>query len=422
MSEPQFTLSDLDFQLESLSFADISPAEFENLIFHLVDEMGFSNLVWRKGGEGNSATDGGRDLEATFWRIEPVTSHEMKFWYEVKYRTNQLERSQVQKAILDASASQNIDCLVIVTNSTVSNPCLDWIRDFQRKQARPVIAVWQGHDLELILRKNPRTLARFIPTALAFSGRCKVIESRFLNLFLLPSVDELVDLWQQRDSIKSKSFLLLAAALSEAAYGRLEIRPWGMNFSNDVLIETFATGMVNVYPLIHRISTLDRSQEPLIDGLAYLLACVLVRVGPEEATEVLFEPEQYFDKEPLPDEHNFNRLKPVLATLNDQLAMHCSAANSCSKLYHRDPDHETAFFAQFSHRKTKKEDRFLVLSSHNNDCELGLVAKGDFCPLPDVLPEQISRDYVAAKLTFAASVLRQRVAEFEAKAKAEGAP
>ena len=415
MSEPQFTLSDLDFQLESLNFSDLSPSAFENLVFHLVAEMGFSNLVWRKGGEGNSATDGGRDLEATYWRVEPVGSHEMLYWYEVKYRTGQLERSKVQKAVLDASASSSIDCLVIVTNSTISNPCLDWIREHQTKHPRPVVSVWQGHDLELILRKNPRTLARYIPTALAFSGRCKVIKSRFLNLFLLPSVDELVDLWQHKDSINAESFLLLSAAVSEAAYGNLTERPWGMEFSLEVLIATAATGMANVYPLIHRINTLNRSQTPLIEGLTYLLSCVLVRVGPEEATKVLFEPEHYFGEESLPDELNTDRLKPILATLNDQLAMYCSAANYCTKLHHRDPEHETDFFAQFSTIRPKKDDRFLILSSQKDDCELGLVARDAFCPLPDDLPERPSREYIAEKLRFAASVLRQRVAEIEAK-------
>ena len=220
MNDVEFTLTDLDFQLESLNFSDLSPSEFENLVFHLIDEMGFSNLTWRKGGEGNSATDGGRDLEATYWRVEPVESAELTYWYEVKHRSGQLERSQVQKAVLDASAEASLDHLVVVTNSTVSNPCLDWVRDFQSKHPRPSISIWQGHDLEVLARKNPRTLARFIPTALSFSGRCKVIRSRFSNLFLLPSVDELTELWENRESIDDR-FLLLAAVLSESAYGDL---------------------------------------------------------------------------------------------------------------------------------------------------------------------------------------------------------
>ena len=57
-------LTDTDFLQHSLDFSDITPEDFENLVFHLLDEMGFSNIQWRKGGPGNSATDGGRDLEA----------------------------------------------------------------------------------------------------------------------------------------------------------------------------------------------------------------------------------------------------------------------------------------------------------------------------------------------------------------------
>jgi hypothetical protein len=38
--------------------------------------------------------------------------------------------------------------------------CLDWIRG-QRSPKDIRVTVWQRHDLELMLRKNPRTLAEF---------------------------------------------------------------------------------------------------------------------------------------------------------------------------------------------------------------------------------------------------------------------
>lgn len=127
MTDISFTLTDIDFLQERLDFSEINAVDFENLIFHLLDEMGFSNLTWRKGGEGNSATDGGRDLEATFWTVLPALSKEEKYWFEVKHRANQLEKSQVQSAVLNASGNNSKDNIVIVTNKTVSNPTLPWI-------------------------------------------------------------------------------------------------------------------------------------------------------------------------------------------------------------------------------------------------------------------------------------------------------
>lgn len=97
MADLPVTLTNIDFIQESLDFSKVSPTDFENLIFHLLDEMGFSNIVWRKGGEGNSATDGGRDLEATFWTVLPTVSKEQSFWFEVKYRTHHLEKTKFKK-------------------------------------------------------------------------------------------------------------------------------------------------------------------------------------------------------------------------------------------------------------------------------------------------------------------------------------
>ena len=111
-------LIDTDFHQENLDFSQITPEDFENLVFHLLDEMGFSNLNWRKGGEGNSATDGGRDLEATYWSVRPAESLEEKYWFEVKHRSKQLEKIQVQKTVLNASGNNRKDNVVIITNKT----------------------------------------------------------------------------------------------------------------------------------------------------------------------------------------------------------------------------------------------------------------------------------------------------------------
>jgi len=142
-------LTDSDFLQGGLDFSDITPEDFENLVFQLLEEMGFSNIQWRKGGPGNSATDGGRDLEATFWSIQPAGSHELTYWIEVKYRTNSLERVQVQATINNAAADVTLDNLIIVTNSTITNPTLDWISTFQSGHQRPRISTWQGHDLDV---------------------------------------------------------------------------------------------------------------------------------------------------------------------------------------------------------------------------------------------------------------------------------
>ena len=245
MTDISVTLSDIDFLQERLDFSEISPTDFEKLVFHLIDEMGFSNIQWRKGGAGNSATDGGRDLEATFWTVKPSGSKEEKYWFEVKHRKNQLEKMQVQNTVINAAGDKAKDNVLIITNSTISNPTLDWVNNFQAVNPTPSIAIWQGHDLELILRKNPRTLAKFLPSSLAFSGRCKVIESKFWNLMQLPAGGELDELWDRRHEYSDNFDVTLIAILAEVSYGDLSDHQWGLDLDKYRLFSVAVTGILN---------------------------------------------------------------------------------------------------------------------------------------------------------------------------------
>ena len=99
----------------SIYWNTLTPSDFEKLIFFLLDDMGFKNLEWRKGGEGISATDGGRDLEAAYARIGPddtLTFEE--WWIEVKYRSQTLQPHTVQRAVLNAAGRPAVDVFAIV--------------------------------------------------------------------------------------------------------------------------------------------------------------------------------------------------------------------------------------------------------------------------------------------------------------------
>lgn len=414
MTEVPFNLTDVDFIQEGLDFSEIDPVQFENLVFHLIDEMGFSNIQWRKGGEGNSATDGGRDLEATFWSVQPAASYEHKYWFEVKHRTGQLEKSQVQNTVLNASGHGKTDNLVIVTNKTISNPTLDWIKEVQLKREAPSITVWQGHDLEILLRKNPRTLFRFLPTSLAFSGRCKVVESKFTNLMMLPSASELVELWEMRDSYYENPLLTLAVIISEVSYGDIINHPWGMDIDEQRLLSALATGMVNVYPFVFKCSSLNREQAPIIDGLSYLLQCLILRCGSDVASKVVFEPEKLFELGySLPANLTISRYEPVLVALFHDLAMYCSS-KQCSKLHYKSPDDHPDYFSRFlkNEHKPVRKDSFLVMNSNSTPCRIGLVPTDKYCPLVEnksTTPKSLQE--LKEQLEFAANVIKSRVDE-----------
>lgn len=409
MTDISVTLTDIDFLQESLDFSEISPVDFENLVFHLLDEMGFSNLTWRKGGEGNSATDGGRDLEATFWTVLPAASKEERYWFEVKYRKNQLEKSQVQSTILNASGNHSKDNVLIITNATISNPTLDWIKAFQDTHKTPNISVWQGHDLELLLRKNPRTLAKFLPSSLAFSGRCKVIESKFSNLMLLPAGGELDELWDKRGEYYEDSYLTLIAVLAEVAYGDLVSHQWGLDLDEVRLFSVAATGMLNVYPFIFKCSALNRDQTPLIKGLSYIMQCLLLRSGEEITAKLLFNPEEFAEtSKELPDKFKFDRYEPIFNTLFHDLSVQCSE-NYCSKVSHMAKNEERSYFNRFLKSPVKEdEDKMLILNSIHGNCEIGLVADGSYCPLGDSGEAPKTESGLVDKLKFARGVIINR--------------
>ena len=407
-------LTDTDFLQHSLDFSDITPEDFENLVFHLLDEMGFSNIQWRKGGPGNSATDGGRDLEAKAWSIQPGASRELNYWVEVKYRSNNLEKSQVQSTVLNSAADAKRDNILIITNSAISNPTLDWINEFQESHRLPLVSVWQGHDLELMLRKNGSTLSRFLPHSLASSGKRKVIESKFLNLVTLPSGVELDDLWDQRSHVLTAPMLLFAACTGEIVHGDINNRPWPIIANEDQLLDLAAMSLVNLYPLIVKCNRIERSHDVFVESIAYILQCVALKVGEDAATNLICDPERIFDAESLSDELRGNRLYPIMSQIYHDLAFHCSEIDYCRKLSYGRGEPDKHFFQRFQEPKVeeaedKSDSSFLVISSKDQRCQLDLVDAKSECPLVNELPDDITINQVKERFAFAAEVIKARI-------------
>ena len=409
-------LTDIDFIQESLNFSEISPVHFENLVFHLIDEMGYSNIIWRKGGEGNSATDGGRDLEATNWIVEPAKSRELKYWFEVKYRSKQLEKIQVQQTVINSTGNKDVDQVVIVTNKTVSNPTLDWVKKYQLDNSQcPTIVIWQGHDLELLLRRNQSTLLKFLSSSLSFEGRCKVIESRFLNLLQLPSGNDLFELWKMKEHFGNNITLNLVSCLAEVTYGNVIKHPWGMILDEELLLAVVSIGMCNVYPFAHKYSSLDRDQEPLMTGMSYLFQCLLIRYDPEVASKIMFNVEHFYETgTELPEKLLYNRYKPIIETIYDELAIRCSS--DCSKLHYRAEEENLDYFKRFSidENLTDEDESFLVINSKNTECSLNIVSNNHFCPLGNKDLDTSSYELLYEALAFANEVIisqRNRISE-----------
>jgi hypothetical protein len=230
---------------------------------------------------------------------------------------------------------------------------------------------------------------------------------------LLPAGGELDELWNKREEYQDDSYLTLAAVLAEVEYGDIIQHPWGMELDKLRLIAVAVTGMLNVFPLIFKCNSLNRDQRVIIDGLSYLVQCLLIRCGTELAANVLFEPEQYSELErKIPDELKVMRYEPIFNAIYHDLGVYCSS-KYCSKLHHMSPDEKPDYFLRFveSTSQPKTDGRYLIINSIKDECQLGLMAVNKHCPLgeADDLPQNL--ETLIEKLELARMVIDRRSRE-----------
>ena len=178
----------------NISWESLKQAALEECLFWLLDSLGAKDIEWRKGGSGIGAPDQGRDIEATFHSPTPDGDMEPQHWWiEAKGRGKTVEPSAVKDAVVNADSRNDIDVIVIATNSHFSNPTRDWVRQRQQTYPRPRIRLWDRSALERMLLKHPSVVVRLFSNALSAQGRIEAIRSRFWNQCYLPSAEELVD-------------------------------------------------------------------------------------------------------------------------------------------------------------------------------------------------------------------------------------
>ena len=136
----------------AIPFAELKGKDLEECLYWLFDAMGAKDLEWRTGGSGGGAADGGRDLEAHFFT--PGADNEIEpqvWWIECKGRSGTVKSDEVKSAVTNAQAKDNLDYIVIATNTQFSNPTRDWVKDWQQKYPRPKIKLWDSAHLERLL-------------------------------------------------------------------------------------------------------------------------------------------------------------------------------------------------------------------------------------------------------------------------------
>jgi hypothetical protein len=133
----------------------LTPTQFENLVYDLLQASGMNSLVWRTPG-----ADGGRDIEGTFPAVDFSGSRQLQKWYvECKLYSSSLDWPTVWKKISYAE-SRGADFLLIVTNSNPSPQCESEITNWNAQNARVVVRAWRGYEIGHILSNYPLVAAK----------------------------------------------------------------------------------------------------------------------------------------------------------------------------------------------------------------------------------------------------------------------
>jgi len=399
----------------------ISPSDFENLVFFLLDEMGFKNIEWRKGGEGISSTDGGRDLEAVLTIIEPGDLVRLeKWWVEVKYRSHNLSPTIVKESILNALGREGVNVFAIITTGTISNKTLDWIKEFERSEKQLRIRVWQLQDLERVLGKYPQTATKYFYKNLPPNDLLRAVRNRFFNSSLLPTLDEIDYFWENFSSLNWNGESLLPFVISETLAGYPEFRQWGLVADEKLLMETLVVGLANVPQLVVRFNNFRKSNESLITGLAYLLEMCLLRIDLDRLLKFIANPYQLVEGNiEAPTELLSFIWRPVLSQMYRDLGENCS--QDCSKVSWKDDkkNRPVSYFNRFVKSDqigiTLTEEPFVVIQLSEFKCKLGIIPDGEYCPLSEEISEDCGNYEKLNKwLAFAQIVIRMR-AEYLSK-------
>jgi hypothetical protein len=373
-----------------IPWKQIQGKDLEELLYWLLDDMGAKDLEWRIGGSGEGAADQGRDLEAFFYMSGPDGEMiRQRWWVQAKGRSRTVEPNSVRDAITTTSAFQDIDVILIVTNSHFSNPTRDWVKQWVKTNPNIVVKLWDQNDLEKLVCKHPSVISRLYAEALSLQGKLDVIRSQFWNHSFYPGTPMLSELWENRDSLEWNRMSMIAIIAGEAANGDFANRPWPLILSNEELAETFILSIVNTIPFAYRQEMAGINPNNYIKAVSYLVLSALDRLGSKVVSKLL---ENCWEAAGFPDypkEVKLFSINPILGWLRDEIFDVC--VNDCLRVS-ADPsvlDKDSIKNYWLRLKMPKKDDEedetikgILIFEKFDSPCNVGFkVNKRRHCPL-----------------------------------------
>ena len=386
----------------------VTGAQLEELLHGLLEAMGASSLTWRAGSvSGVTASDGGRDLDAVLDRPSPDGELDrQRWWVECKGRSETVERSAVQNAVLDASANTDVDVLVVATNSRFSNPTRDWVSERTRSFPRPVVKLWDRDRLDRLVRQYPTVVARVLPQALPDEDRLRLLVARFEELGEEPTLLDLEFFWGRQNWLMEQESEPPSRAIAMFLYTEgvsfPRARQWWKVLQSADIPAALITALIN---LPNRLfSALPRPLEQirmLASAGRITTACLALMPAIDELVlnpwSIVSGGEDVSDNTEVLQAWQTDILRPILAFVQSDLIDACS--RDCTRVTADNP-HEIESLSASNFWKAmfevgmESDDRVIVVESTGEPCTVGLNVESG-CPLiisnSDLSCEQIVR-------------------------------
>lgn len=148
--------------MNDFSLNHINDTQFEEFCFDLLCELGFINIVWRKGtGLSTSTSDQGRDIECYLRKCDIDGTEYLEKWFiECKHYRKGVPPQEIQ-GLLTWSLAERPDVVLIIASNFLSNPTKNFLEKYE-KENKPSFKIkfWELPDLykltigkSLLLRK-----------------------------------------------------------------------------------------------------------------------------------------------------------------------------------------------------------------------------------------------------------------------------
>jgi hypothetical protein len=141
---------------QGITFDHLTPEDFEQLCYDLLQDLGFVEVNWRKGTpRPSSPADQGRDIEAKYPTKGPGDLRDFDKWFvECKHYTSGVP-AEAFDALLSWAQAEDPDNVLIITSGFLSNSAKNHLELYKEKRRpRFRLVTWEKPKLQELLSQR----------------------------------------------------------------------------------------------------------------------------------------------------------------------------------------------------------------------------------------------------------------------------